>query len=160
MYNVPLLEAVRRMIAAEDGLRHNQGVWATITTDDPAIDAGDTFVNEWDDKFVKVSCPTAACVAGWAATLSGAKLLVEAFDYQDNTVASASSVLTPEGDQLAISTYARRLLGLTEREADALFCGSGTTEEVLDALDDIIIAAKHGQQWEISRYGDDRWRRA
>lgn len=156
MYNVPLLEAVRDMVAAENGLRHEQGLWASIKTGDRKV--LDTFVNDTGERFVKVSCPTTACVAGWAATLSGAKLLVEAFDYQDHSTVSASAVLTPEGDVRAISGYARQRLGLTIEEADALFCGSGTTEEVLEALDDIIMAAKHGQKWEIRHYGSTSWR--
>ena len=154
-YNVALLEQVREMVA-DEGM-HDQSLWSRISRSLlPTI--SDRFVesNEaWSYTYIPVSCPTAACVAGWAATLSGGKMLVneQELDY-DRGYAEASQVLI-DGQVHHISTYARKALGLTMDEADALFDGNWSNEETLDNLDDIIRAAKHGRSWVPRWHGED-----
>lgn len=151
-YNVALLEKVRDQIENEN--KHDQGLWARISR---SILGNITsrWKNEDGDSYITVSCPTAACVAGWAASLSGALMLVEERETNWTDGNAECSEVLADGQVWHISTYARKLLGLTGEEADALFDGEWSNEDTLENLDDIIHAAKHGMTWEIRRHGED-----
>ena len=152
-YNVALLEQVRDQIVNED--RHDQGIWARISR---AVlqTIPNRWINDDGDKFITVSCPTAACVAGWAASLSGGMMLVdeENATYRTGGSVEAHDVLV-KGEVRNISSFARERLGLTANEADALFDGEWSNEETVENLSDIIHAAKHGMEWEIRYHGQD-----
>lgn len=159
-YNVELLEKVRDIIADED--RHHQSSWAEIGGDaiEQAVKGGS--LDTGYGTYFEVSCPTAACVAGWAVSVVGAKMLIPRLQIpmrQDGSVSPRAMISVDtclaDGEVRQISSYAREQLGLTGTEADALFAAEWTNEEVLDNLDDIIIAAKHGRKWEV-RWVDDR----
>lgn len=151
-YNIALLEQVRDVIANED--HHDQGIWMRISRR-----VLTSITDRWFDKsgseFIAVSCPTAACVAGWAASLCGGKMIVgtDEIEYSNGSV-EATEVLV-DGEPRLISTFAREQLGLTGTEADALFAAEWTNEEVLENLDDIILAAKHNMRWEVRHHDDD-----
>ena len=151
-YNVPLIEQVRDVIADED--KHDQSLWARISK--AALGATPKkLLDKFGYSYVEVSCPTAACVAGWAATLAGAQMVIPQSDYryQGNGSIQVQDVLV-DGEVKSIARFAREQLGLTSDEADALFAAEWTNEDVLDNLDDILCAARHGQDWEI-RYVEE-----
>ena len=155
-YNIALLEQVRDTIADES--QHDQTLWGRISR--VALRA---FPGRWTDRFgnqfIEVTCPTAACVAGWASTIAGAKMLVSTDEAQHSTgEVQCNFVLTPDGEEYGISNYAREQLGLTYEEADALFAAEWDNEQVLENLDAIIHAARHGMEWEkrwVQEYEDD-----
>jgi len=158
-YNIDLLTQVRDQIANEE--LHDQGNWASIGRE-ILNKIKSRWTDSGGDQYITVSCPTAACVAGWAASLSGAQMLVPAYQ-ADNTSAywrsrgtvTADAVLH-QGQRVDISRFAQDALGLTEREAMALFDADWDNEQVLDNLDDILIAAKHGLDWKIRHvHGED-----
>jgi hypothetical protein len=68
-------------------------------------------------------CGTTLCVAGWAVSLSGYKLVPGRFDREGYLC------IAPDGQE-DIAVAARRLLGLSEAQADRLF-GDATD---LDAI--------------------------
>lgn len=151
-YNLELLRKVRAVINQE--AIHNQGVWSATS-----IETLNRVVqNSNDDKpggsagLLQVSCPTAACVAGWAATLSGAKMLVDSSDYESarrfgQDFVTASACLTADGRTQAISDYGRELLGLDWVESSMLFSGENSHETVMEMLDELIVAADHDTTW-------------
>ena len=153
-YNIALLEQVRDIIADEN--KHDQSLWMSISR---SVLGG--IKERWRDRFgtpfIEVSCPTAACVAGWAASLSGATMVVheDELTYGTRGQIQAHDVLY-KGEIRAISNFAKEQLGLTGSEADALFAAEWTNEEVLDNLDDILMAARHGQDWKIRWVEEER----
>ena len=151
-YNIALLQQVRDQIADEN--THQQSLWAKISR---RVLGGitDRYTNRWGDQFIAVSCPTAACVAGWAATMTGGKMLVDLDEAEYDYGSVECTEVLVGGEIRSISSYAREQLGLTLAEADALFAGEWSNQEVLDNLDDMICAAKHGQDWEIRFPGQD-----
>lgn len=156
-YNVALLEQVRDTIADED--RHEQSIWAKISR---AVlrRTPDRWADQWGNQFIEVSCPTAACVAGWAASLAGGKMIVPAYVADCESVRGSVEVndVMVDGRQVPIQSYAQEQLGLTPREANALFAAEWSNQEVLENLDAIIHAARHGWEWEIryaNEYDDD-----
>lgn len=151
-YNVELLQQVRDVIADENN--HDQSLWMRISRSVlNSIPA--RWVDSNGNKFIEVSCPTAACVAGWAASLSGAKMVVHEHElgWQWGHVQAQDVIF--EGETHGIARFARDRLGLTDREADALFAAEWTNEDVLDNLDDILQAARHGVDWDIRWVEDD-----
>ena len=153
-YNVPLLRKVRDRIRSEQ--KHDQKLWARISRSVLRTIPG-RWTTDGGDRFITVSCPTAACVAGWAASLSGALMLVSEDEYTWHSIrhgsAEAYEVLDADGNVKHIAAYAREALGLTAREAEALFDGEWSNEDTLENLSDIILAAQHGRDWEIRWYG-------
>ena len=152
-YNVALLEQVRDMVNDEG--QHDQSLWSRVSRK-LLTSIPDRWRSDQDyGTFIPVSCPTAACVAGWAATLSGGKMLVSVDELNYSSGSAEANQVLVDGEVHHISTYARKVLGLTGTEADALFDGNWTNEETLDNLDDIIRAAKHGREWEPRWHGED-----
>lgn len=150
-YNIPLLEKVREQIADESA--HDQSLWARIHRS--VLNAiPDRWTDDKGNRFVEVSCPTAACVAGWAVSFSGAKMVVPE-EYLGGKFGSVEvTTCIAGGEETSISNYAREQLGLSLNEAEALFAAEWTNEEVLENLDDIIRAAKHGMEWKIQWAAD------
>lgn len=151
-YNVELLEKIRDQI--EDEENHDQSLWARISRKVLQTIPG-RWTDNYGDKFITVSCPTAACVAGWAASMSGAVMLVNEYEGDYTSGSAECNQVLKDGEVRHISSYAREILGLTSAEADALFDGEWSNEETLENLTDIIIAAKHGREWEIRWHGQD-----
>ena len=104
-----------------------------------------------DQKFwlKTTECGTVACVAGWTCLLNG--------DEPDERVAygnHTASVIpadapNPDARSIAYSSSvperAKELLGLTPKEADALFDEDATFNDVLSVCHD--IAARAGEEW-------------
>ena len=152
-YNLELLEQVRDVIADETA--HDQSLWMRISRAALSI-IPDRWTDRFGGEFIVVSCPTAACVAGWAASLTGGKMLVNAEELNDDLgLRQYESTNVLVGKEVRnVSNYAREQLGLNEVEADALFAAEWTNEEVIENLDDIIRAGAHGVNWDIRWYDD------
>lgn len=149
-YNIELLEQVRDIIAEES--KHNQASWAEVSRQvaEQALIDGPS-----GREYVEVACPTAACVAGWAVSLVGAKMIVS----RTAMLCTRSSTINVDaclndGQIVTIASLAREKLGLTSAEADALFAAEWSNEEVLKNLNDILVAAKHDRKWEIRWVSD------
>ena len=97
--------------------------------------------NEW-------KCGTTACVAGWAAILTAPT------GYR---IDSFSQRIISPGDDTGetAETIGRRVLYLSNSEADWLFDSSRNEDEVLDALD--MIAAGMSIYSLVSEYDDDEY---
>lgn len=108
--NIELLTKVRDLVAA-DPTKLDMGIWALVPYD---------LVQLNDGGMAKVTCGTTACIAGWAVQLGGSKLLVTEQDLRDG-VYSAGSCVAGNGRVVDIENHARKLLGLTQDEADYLF---------------------------------------
>lgn len=155
-YNVELLEKVRDII--EDESRHKQSIWAsvkrsilhTITERYKPVSGG---------SLIPVSCGTSACVAGWAVQVAGAKMLVNPMEleFDKDGFAESNFALTADGRMVDIGEYAGELLGLTDEERNHLFAASWGNEGVLDNLEALIVAAKHGLEWEFDCYDRPDW---
>ena len=152
-YNVALLEQVRDMI--EDEEQHDQTLWSRVSRAVLGAISERFRTDDGFDTYIPVSCPTAACVAGWAATLSGGRMLVDEYEATYTRGSAEASRVLVDGEVYHISTYARQVLGLTSGEADALFDGNWSNAETLENLDDIIRAAKHGREWQPRWHGED-----
>lgn len=145
-YNLPVIAHVRDMIAEETN--HQQNIW-TIVDRSTLQKIVERFRPKGSRKeYVPVSCPTAACVAGWTAIVTGGKMLVpvEVANGGDARVDSAEMVDT-KGVVRDISQYARQTLGLTSDEADHLFAAHWSNGQVLDHLDNIMAAGESGTTW-------------
>ncbi|MBF4194698.1 hypothetical protein MHAEM_21771 [Mycolicibacterium phlei] len=127
MLNLELLQKVRDKVLLEPD-KHKQEVWMVVGD---GLQEGDT-----------ISCPTAACVAGWACALTGDVGVVGRLLRNPNNELWVDYVITPEGETVTVFARGRQLLGLTEREAEDLFDEHNTRQEVLDKLDDLIRRAK------------------
>lgn len=111
--NVPLLRKVREHIGNHPS-EWNQDVWRTPRTDDVPF--------RWDfdisqDRILAqpaASCDTAFCFAGWALTFDGVDWLDS--DYVRLKDGEIFKALHAHG-------VAQHVLGLSENEADMLFCG-------------------------------------
>jgi|SRR6478609_838387 len=127
MLNLELLQQVRDKILFEPE-SHKQEVWMTTGAD---VKPGQ-----------EVSCPTGACVAGWASLLSGDVGIVHdsLTDAHDNLM--VYDVRTPDGQVLEVSERGQELLGLDFITAETLFAEDNSTPYVLDQLDNLIAEAK------------------
>ncbi|OZC59228.1 hypothetical protein CH276_22535 [Rhodococcus sp. 06-470-2] len=77
-------------------------------------------------------CGTARCFAGWASFFAGGRF-VSSEDDKNHIVASngvrnfrASTVRTPDGQLLHVADHAAMMLGIDDRDADALFSPDNT----------------------------------
>lgn len=125
----------------EDDSQWDQGVWVgegelgrgrRITTfnEDPE------FQNTYGPdraKEVKVRCGTAFCVAGWACHAEGDKFVAVGYDYYgDFDIDPVPDYAVPKGSNTAydIGERARMLLGITDEEANELFAGNNSIQDV------------------------------
>lgn len=129
--NIFALNAVRSLIKASPE-KHDQGDWASIDVEQIEVPDGAT---------VRLSCGTTACVAGWAATLAGAKFLFSS-DSIDEGAYHASEVETVDGRVQTVSEHAQKVLGLSYDEASILFDGDLERGEVLDLLKRLVKGKK------------------
>lgn len=99
-------------------------------------------------------CETGMCFAGWAITLSGGKW----DDSSDELVHVDSAVASwalqndswvrrhPSGEALVTAAaYAQYLLGLDPCDADDLFRGSNTLDDLREIVDSLIEQAGEGR---------------
>lgn len=75
-----------------------------------------------------IECGTAMCFAGWACDISGVT-------WRDHTT---SAILDEHGQIKSANDEARDLLGLTDRQAVALFDTGNTIADLERIVDDII----------------------
>jgi hypothetical protein len=114
-YNVDLMLQVREQITAHPET-HDQAHWAA-----------------------KTACGTTMCIAGWATTLAGMKLVI---DQDDDWIYLVEG---PQGPQ-SIRETAGTLLGLDAREQIKLFAGGQGNALPLALLDRFIEAGKNGER--------------
>lgn len=96
-----------------------------------------------------VSCPTAACAAGWAAVGAGAQLIFNPIDIVLTGVSYTEYCLTEDSKIKTVEDHATEVLGLDNLEADYLFSCYWSTEEVVAMIDEIITAAQAGEAWDV-----------
>lgn len=122
--------------------RHDQDMWRSHT-----CDYDDTCHCEarYDDTRVtqhEPRCKTIMCFAGWAAELAGgcwvneesSALFAEPHDPSEDVSYSASRGIYV----VEAATRARRLLGLTDEEADELFLECDTLEDIRECVHDLL----------------------
>jgi hypothetical protein len=134
-----LLTKVRKVIR-DNPERHNQYSWignifSTYAVVDQTLAKLKTYalkpMPEVPQDEESPVCGTTGCVAGWAVILGDdPKTKVYGF-WRD-------ALQTPDGKHVQVMARARELLGLSEKQADYLFEGDRTREEVLEALDALI----------------------
>lgn len=150
MINVPLARKVRETVATDPESWH-QGSWRVgkevvrrrWSSWLDAIAAGRVYTEAFRPEFGLTPqqararlaergpvCGSAYCVAGWATF----------FTLPEHLAMSFSDVITVEGSKFeaTIGEWARRELGLTDAQAERLFCGSNSHTEVLRLLDELI----------------------
>lgn len=133
--NIILLERLQYRIVNESKA-HDQTTWARIALSSP-------FPKEADG--IAVSCATASCAAGTACLLSGDRFFIRSYlDEVRPGVYQAETVLDVNGKSHDIDRRARKLLGLTKKEADILFCSSHSHAQTVELLDQLIAGGKIG----------------
>jgi hypothetical protein len=146
-YNLPVIAHVRQMIEVETN--HKQNIWTFVNREE-LVKIVDRFRDKKTSKqYVPVSCPTAACVAGWTAMVTGGKMLVPEEEARMGTYGGVDSATMVRADGVVqdISAYARQTLGLTENEAEHLFAAHHSNRTVLRYLDEIMSAGNAGRDW-------------
>jgi hypothetical protein len=126
--NIELLTRVRDLVRDEES-KLDMDSWAAV--------AADSFVFPRNRYTAKVSCCTTACVAGWAVQLAGDKLLVNACRFTEEDGYYVDQSVAKNGRVFDIGGRARKLLGLTDSEADILFMELDASE-VGGCLDRLI----------------------
>lgn len=99
-------------------------------------------------------CGTRACVAGWAVVFAHPDAVFS--DHKTDVrvpVMGTFGVLTSVS--VRIEMLARLSLGLTEDQADYLFDGLRSHDEVVDALNDLIEGREDDVVWQHTRVTDD-----
>lgn len=91
-------------------------------------------------------CGTACCFAGKVAIADGGVPVVNELGDWDRMREGMDTgrVVFPDLDpekEVSVSEYARDVLGLTERQADRLFAGSNTYEDIVAVVRDILREA-------------------
>lgn len=132
MLNLELLEKVRDVILLEPE-KHDQSAW---------MSPGDT-------DGARITCPTTACVAGWACHFAGD---VGITVLNKRRLLEVDNVLTTDGGIYPVESRAANLLGISYSnylgndwyvyDVDYLFESDRTRQEVLDSLDILITEAK------------------
>lgn len=98
----------------------------------------------WDQSLWFSECGTAACVAGWAAALTGGRRA----DFGEKHLSSSLLVAVPDdheydvvvvkGQRLVfVDDRAQRLLGIDDKTGDELFNGNATMADVRRIMDEI-----------------------
>lgn len=120
--NVPFMRKVLEYLETNPQ-KHEQGCWAW--TDVTTIEAIDT----------SYDCGTVACMAGWAVLLSGTGRWY-------NSVCCEACASTPEleavidGISYQVQEGAEKLLGLTWEQADRLFSGGNSRDDLWELADE------------------------
>ena len=125
--NIALLRAVRDHIKWHPEA-HEQSWWAVLSGLPERVAQ-----DRAGDQYAVSACATTACAAGWTCLLAG-DLLVSRWYETDR----AREVLTIDGDVVHVPWRAQQLLGLSDREAQALFWNTESHEVTLDLLDKLI----------------------
>ncbi len=138
MRNFEAIRKVRDKIHFESE-KHDQDVWGRLTKD-TAKETTCTPVS--GTAYVTVECETPACVAGWAVSQAGEKLLfpnilADTNDWWADSVI-ARRCLTSKGEIAEIPQRAKKLLGLTDAQAKVLFAGEWSNEETVENLDILL----------------------
>lgn len=145
------LRAILASIHANPG-SWNQGSWADVRSDECKVSA---------DNGPAPECGTAFCFAGW-----------DAFKYAPSgtVIDKHQNVISPDGNEISISFFARTDLNLSDYQADCLFGGSNTLSDIESMVDeletnpnasrrDLQIAARDRAQSDLeqARATLDKW---
>lgn len=127
--NVLTLMGLESFLKSNPG-KHNQMQWAVA----PQAELSE----EHRSKDVRFTCGTTACAAGWASLLAGDVLADRgAYDHEDDAgkiFYKVGTIITPRGKEQAIGVRAKKLLGLTDEVAKALFHNRNSNDAVVYAL--------------------------
>ncbi|WP_301119865.1 hypothetical protein [Mycolicibacterium fortuitum] len=160
--NTVNMERLLEQIIAE-GKRHQQEWWGVVTLD-PDNPAPVLYEDSWGDAQFGVTCPTAACAAGWMCFIAGDTGVADAGSPIGPTawakltkdgVLSEAPVRTlsltrviPAGQTLvsentvSIESRAKSLLGLSHHQGSILFEALNTRAFVQSTLRRTIVHAK------------------
>lgn len=151
--NVPLLRKVMEYID-EHPEDWEQGSWAThvpVRVDRlESLDAQgvlrwpkEQFTEEVELFDHRYACKTAYCFAGHAAVMSGAT-----FKKINVITWNGELVTTPEGKTMHVRSYAKKILGLTDTQASALFFGGHSRRSLRRLVNELIETGdiKEGQR--------------
>lgn len=144
-YNVERMKKLRKQVEFEAKLdKHDQSVWGRFYGRiNKLFDSG-------GQEFAAVTCPSAACAAGWTVINAKAAMLFNADELRRGDDAMATLCLTRGGQVRDIQSYAAELLGLLS-EDKWLFKPGHSTEDVLRYLDELIVAGMHNRTWQEQR---------
>ena len=97
-----------------------------------------------------VNCGTACCLAGKTVAFMGGKFLIEADS--DGTAVEAEM---PDGTTVFVEGFAEQVLGLTTAQADALFDGDNTIENVRFVIEQIKDGVEYPDRFPNESYDDE-----
>lgn len=132
----------RRDLTLETRVHWNQGTWGSGAPSGHEVTApracqtrdGGLFVNPAPEQFIKVTCPSACCIAGDAALMAGATFVVDCDDLadlvgEDAEVEAVEALL--DGKVRHIGAIGEEWLGLNHGEAEHLFNGANEIRDVV-----------------------------
>lgn len=106
------------------------------------LDRIDAHPKQWDQGtwlYEKGNCGTVACFAGWASTLAGYEPeLGHWMTFHNETTRSALAMTSPSGDRMDVREAARIELGISGEQADYLFAGGNTREDLGEYVAEIF----------------------
>lgn len=142
MLNVKLLREVLDYIKANPQ-KWNQDAWFKVSVDKQ----GEPIFNKVTLQFEEVnSCNTALCFAGHAALMSG----FDAPPRYDYEVWRGWGPGLPKGERMDVDQYATEVLGLSTNQADVLFNGDNSLEDLERIVGKLIENPKAWLNWDDS----------
>lgn len=102
-----------------------------------------------------LGCGTACCLAGKVSWDAGGRPLLKKSHFDDFSYFSTSIVAFPDGSQAPVNTFAQDHLGLSDEEADVLFSGSNTIED-LRVLIPAIISGNFREDGDLEDFRDEK----
>lgn len=115
----------------------DQGVW---------FDPGEAAMDEWGrnpSEVIPVTCGSAFCLAGDVVTQAGGQWVSEHLLLREPADERCSNY---DPDVFGVERRARRLLGITPGEGEALFTYNNTLEDIVEVRDEIAARAARGRE--------------
>lgn len=142
--NIPLAEEVLRSIIGHPE-EHDQSTWFEVTdyeklpkidlSRDQTEDAAEESVTVTVQGMLEGSCGSTACIAGWAALLSGWKVRTTKITWDDGSEDVESIAVSPEGTQqrgsVDFEDEGGELLGLDHDDAHFLFYNTAGEQAIV-----------------------------
>lgn len=125
------------------GLHHEQGLWigGRIV---------DKIKAKWGSRRTEMAvvCPTSCCLGGHIVIANGDQFVVNTEDWDAGEYVTSVEHCVDEKDQVhSIVQRAMDLVGIDADEANRLFDGGNTAEDIVDFAED--VAANYGYKLEV-----------
>lgn len=98
----------------------------------------------WDQTVWSNSCGTACCIAGKVALEDGGKPVAREY----GQMKLVNEFRMPNGQEVEPEAYARRELGLTDDEAEALFESNNDLDRLRGLVAAIVAGTFEAEDWE------------